>query len=88
MFIILVYDAGEERVSKFLKTCRRYLTWVQCSVFEGELTGAQFARLKSDLRKIMNPEEDSVIIYTFRTKHYFEREVIGLEKGSSEEFIF
>ena len=88
MFVILVYDAKEQRVSKFLKTCRRYLTWVQCSALEGELSAAQLARLRNDLRKIMNPEEDSVIIYSFRTKHYFEREVMGLEKGSSEEFIF
>jgi CRISPR-associated protein Cas2 len=82
MFIILVYDAGEKRVAKFLKTCRKYLTWVQCSVLEGELTGAQLERLKVDLRKVMDPEEDSIILYGFRTKAYFKREVIGLEKGS------
>ncbi|RLF26103.1 MAG: CRISPR-associated endonuclease Cas2, partial [Thermoplasmata archaeon] len=44
MFVILVYDAGERRVQKFHRICRRYLTWVQLSVFEGELTGAQLER--------------------------------------------
>ncbi len=81
MFVILVYDAGERRVSKFHKICRRYLSWVQLSVFEGELTKAALERLKVELKSVMEPDEDSVIIYLFRTKKYFSREVIGLEKG-------
>ena len=87
MFVILVYDAGERRVAKFHKTCKRYLTWVQLSVFEGELTKAQLERLKVELRSIMDPEEDSVIIFTFRTKKYFKREVMGKEKGSPDEIF-
>ncbi len=78
MFVILVYDAGEKRVQKFHKTCKRFLHWVQLSVFEGELSKAQLERLKFELKQLMEPEEDSIIIYTFRTKHYFSREVIGV----------
>jgi len=81
MFVILVYDAGERRVQKFHKICRKYLTWVQLSVFEGELTKAQLERLKAELRQVMKPEEDSVIFYAFRTEKYFVREVMGKEKG-------
>ncbi|MEM3489884.1 MAG: CRISPR-associated endonuclease Cas2, partial [Nitrososphaerota archaeon] len=40
MYVILAYDIGEERVNKVLKICRKYLTWVQNSVFEGDLTEA------------------------------------------------
>jgi hypothetical protein len=40
MFVIVVYDANEKRVNKFLKTLRKYLTWVQNSVFEGEIEEA------------------------------------------------
>ncbi|MCD6363999.1 MAG: CRISPR-associated endonuclease Cas2 [Synergistetes bacterium] len=87
MFVILVYDAGEKRVNKFHKICRRYLTWVQLSVFEGELTLSQLEALKLDLWKVMDPEEDSIIIYTFRTKKYFKREVIGCEKGDPEDIF-
>ena len=87
MFVILVYDVREKRVGKALKVCRRYLHWVQNSVFEGELSRAQMERLKSDLREVLDLEEDSVVIYKFRTKHYFQRQTMGVEKGGEEEFI-
>ncbi len=87
MFVILVYDAGVKRVQKFHKICRKYLNWVQLSVFEGELSLAQLERLKSELREIMNTEEDSLIIYTFRTRYYFQREVIGVKKSDPEKIF-
>ncbi|WP_427338327.1 CRISPR-associated endonuclease Cas2 [Caloranaerobacter sp. DY30410] len=31
MFVILVYDVEQKRVAKVLKTCRKYLYWVQNS---------------------------------------------------------
>lgn len=63
MYVIMVYDIGEERVAKVLKISRKYLTWVQNSVFEGEITKANLIRLKSQLAKIINPERDSIIFY-------------------------
>ena len=86
MYVILVYDMGEKRVNKALKICRKYLNWVQNSVFEGEVTGAKLTKLKGELKRVMEEEEDSVIIYRFRTLNYSKREVIGLEKGG-EQFI-
>jgi len=88
MFVILVYDAGEKRVQKFLKICRKYLVHVQRSVFEGEITEAQLRCLVNELESIMNKSEDSIVIYKFRTKKYYERQTLGIEKPSSEEFIF
>ncbi len=87
MFVILVYDAGVKRVQKFHKICRKYLDWVQLSVFEGELSLAQLERLKSELREIMNTKEDSLIIYTFRTRYYFQREVIGVKKNDPDKIF-
>ncbi|HPO28372.1 MAG TPA: CRISPR-associated endonuclease Cas2, partial [Petrotogaceae bacterium] len=34
----MTYDIGEKRVSKVHKITKRYLNWVQRSVFEGEIT--------------------------------------------------
>lgn len=87
MFVIVVYDANEKRVSKFLKTLRKYLTWVQNSVFEGEIEESGLLKLKAELSRVMVAQEDSVLIYKFRTKHYFQRESIGVEKGRSETII-
>ncbi len=87
MFIIMVYDVHQKRVNKVLKKSREYLTWVQNSVLEGELTPALFQELKNKLSKIIDKEYDSVIFYTFRTKTYSIREVLGIEKGG-EQIIF
>lgn len=86
MHVILVYDIGEKRVAKVLKTCRKYLHWVQNSVFEGEITNANLVRLKGELKRIIKREEDSVVIYQFRTLNYSKREILGQEKGG-EQYI-
>jgi CRISPR-associated protein, Cas2 family len=80
MFVILVYDIGEKRVQNVHKVCKKYLTWVQKSVFEGEITEANLLRL-------INESQDSVLIYKFRTKAYYERQEIGIPKPSHEDFI-
>lgn len=87
MFVILVYDVNVKRTAKVLKKCREYLTWVQNSVFEGEISKANLYKLKSELRRLIDEEEDSVIIYILRTTQYSEREIIGLEKGGFEQIF-
>ncbi len=87
MFVILVYDFTEKRVAKALKICRKYLTWVQNSVFEGELTKAKLVKLETELKNLMKKEEDSVIIYTFRSTRYSNRKLLGLEKGGIGQIL-
>lgn len=87
MFVVLVYDVGEKRVARALKTCRKYLNWVQNSVFEGEISEVNLKKLKAEMTKIMNMSEDSVIIYTWRTQRYSSREILGIEKGPIDLFV-
>lgn len=87
MYIILVYDIGQKRVGKALKICRRYLNWVQNSVFEGELTEARLKALKLNLKKMMNQEEDAVLIYRFREQKYIKREILGQDKNRLDTFL-
>ena len=87
MYIILVYDVREERVSKVLKYLRRYLNWVQNSVFEGEITPARLERMKMGLRKILKEDEDSVYIYKLRDERWMEKEVIGQKRAITERII-
>ncbi|MEK4875887.1 CRISPR-associated endonuclease Cas2 [Bacillus sp. FSL W8-0102] len=86
MFVILVYDFSVNRVAKALKICRKYLNWVQNSVFEGEISKANYIKLKKELELLMDPDEDSVIFYSFQTQKYSKREEMGLKKGG-DEFI-
>ncbi len=85
--VILVYDVNIKRVTKVLKVCRKYLYWVQNSVFEGEISPAKLEKLKMEISRIIKPDEDSVIIYTFRNSWYTSRETLGLKKGGEEFFL-
>lgn len=87
LFAIIVYDVGEKRVARVLKTCRKYLNWVQNSVLEGEITETNLKKLKAELSKIIEDDEDSVIFYTWRTQKYSDREIMGLEKGGQSLII-
>lgn len=77
----MAYDVDVSRVTKVLKIGRRYLSWVQNSLLEGELTTAQLERLKADLKKAIKEEEDSVVFYLLRREQYMERQLLGQDKG-------
>lgn len=87
MYLIMVYDINERRVNKVLKIGRKYLDWIQNSVLEGEITEAKFEKLKSDLRKVVKEDEDSLVFYVLRTTRYSKRETIGQVKGGSKLII-
>ena len=70
-----------KRVAKVCKYLRQHLNWVQNSVFEGELTKAQLARVKSGLFTIIDESEDSVLIYQMRHEKWMDKQVIGIEKN-------
>ncbi|MBE3551074.1 MAG: CRISPR-associated endonuclease Cas2 [Brockia lithotrophica] len=87
MYIIFVYDVHVDRVARVLKTARRYLTWVQNSVLEGELTAAQFEQLQDELKKIINPEEDALLFYVLRSAKDVRRRKLGREKAETAFFL-
>jgi CRISPR-associated protein Cas2 len=87
MYIIIVYDAVPKRGAKLLKYLRQHLIWIQNSVFEGEVTESNFAKIKAGIKEIINDKKDSVIIYTFDSMNYTSREVVGIEKNEIDSFI-
>ncbi len=87
MYVILVYDCGEKRVGKMLKLCRKYLNWIQNSVFEGEITEVKLKELTLKAEKIMNSEEDSLIIFSSRQEKWLEKQIIGKERSSIDNFL-
>jgi len=87
MYAILVYDMGEKRVTKMLKLCRRYLNWIQNSVFEGEITPVKLQELIGEAREIMDESYDSLIIFTNRDEKWLDKRVIGQERASLDTFL-
>ena len=87
MYVILVYDIGEKRVAKMLKLCRKYLNWIQNSVFEGEITEVKLKELKFRAKEIMLQETDSLIIFTSRDEKWLDKEIVGNERSSVDNFL-
>lgn len=87
MYVILVYDISEKRVVKMLKLCRRYLNWIQNSVFEGEITEVKLKELIIEAKAIMNVQEDSVIIFKSRNARWLDKQIVGREKMSTDNFL-
>jgi CRISPR-associated protein Cas2 len=87
MYVILVYDVGEKRVGKMLKLCRRYLNWIQNSVFEGEITEVKLQELMLLSKKIIDPEYDSIIVFKSARTKWLEKEIWGLEKMQIDPFL-
>lgn len=87
MYVILVYDFGERRVAKMLKLCRKYLNWIQNSVFEGEISEVRLKELLFLARAFMNVTEDSVIIFKGPNHSSLEKEIVGKERCSIDNFL-
>jgi len=87
MYVILVYDVDTKRVGKMLKLCRRYLNWIQNSVFEGELTEVKLKELIFEAKKIMETESDSLIVFKSREERWLEKQVIGKEKNELDNLL-
>lgn len=85
MYIILVYDIKLDRegarvLRRVFKVCKRYLTHVQKSVFEGELTPSKLASLKEELKKLIRKDEDSLIVFKSSNKKWLQKEFWGMDE--------
>lgn len=87
MYVILVYDIGEKRVGKMLKLCRQYLNWIQNSVFEGEISEVKLKELKGKAKRIMDEEKDSIIIFSHHNTSWMDKEIVGKERSSLDNFL-
>ncbi|WP_254259953.1 CRISPR-associated endonuclease Cas2 [Listeria fleischmannii] len=92
MYIILIYDIpndeGSAKVSRrIFKTCKKYLTHIQKSVFEGEVTPALLMQLKLELNQHIRKDTDSVIIFNGRSQKWLEKEFLGIEDDKTSNFF-
>lgn len=88
MFVILYYDVNSKRCGKMLRACRKYLQWVQNSVFEGEVSDAGYEKMIMELNRIIKTEDDdSIVVYKFRQMKYYDRLVYGTDKKGDNQFI-
>lgn len=92
MYAILVYDISvEDKGPKILrnvfKICKKYMTHIQDSVFEGELSESQIFRLRGELKKHLRNNLDSCIIFKSRNEKWLDKEFWGREDDATSNFL-
>ncbi len=92
MYVILVYDIvvdeqGKQILSKVFKICKKYLTHIQNSVFEGELSKPNALFLKKELSKYLRKDKDSVIMFNTRQERWLNKEFLGKVDDKTSNFL-
>jgi len=86
MYVITAYDVEANRTQLFKKICQRFLIRVQNSVFEGELTKAQFIDLKHRLKKVIK-ENEMVKIWVIADAQIFKVHTFGKQKSETANIL-
>lgn len=85
MYILVTYDvdttdkAGARRLRCVAKACMDYGQRVQNSVFECEVTDAQYCILKERIRNIIDNSRDSIRFYFLNKNENRRTESLGVE---------
>lgn len=92
MYVILVYDILADdngpRVSRnTFKICKKYLTHIQKSVFEGNLTELNYMKLKTELNKHIRKDKDSVLVFKSRDERWLEKDYLGIVDEKTSNFF-
>lgn len=77
IYDIKLDDNGQKVLRNVFKLCKKYLTHIQNSVFEGELSESQIMKLNIELKKYIRNEKDSVIIFKSRHERWLDKEFWG-----------
>jgi CRISPR-associated protein Cas2 len=92
LFYLIIYDlpdskAANKRRNRLHKLLSGYGKWTQYSVFECFLSGMQFAKLQTQMEKLIKPAEDSVRVYVMDTGAVKKSLTYGSEKPRQESAI-
>jgi len=93
MLVLITYDvntedaAGRKRLRQIARQCVNYGQRVQNSVFECLLDTAQCHSLQAKLRKIMDPEKDSLRFYYLGNNYGNKTEHFGIKPSYSQEDV-
>jgi len=86
VYAVIVYDVEADRTRLFLNFLRQYLTHVQNSVFEGEVTEGDLEEIKHTLESMLESGE-SVIVYRMSAEQYVSRTVYGEDPTEDQQFL-
>lgn len=92
LFYLIIYDLPDtkpanKRRTRLHKLLSGYGKWTQFSVFECFLNSVQFAKLQTQIEKIIKSDEDSVRIYVLDAGAVKKTITYGSEKPRQEAAI-
>ena len=86
VYVVIVYDVQADRTRILLKFLRRYLTHVQNSVFEGQVTEGDLERIRNGIEERLEPSE-STIVYELSSEKLLDRTVFGEDPTKDQRFL-
>ncbi|MEM4377559.1 MAG: CRISPR-associated endonuclease Cas2 [Candidatus Nitrosotenuis sp.] len=87
MYVIVVYDIEVERIDAARHILKQYLTWIQNSAFEGEITQGLLEELRLKIFAVIEKEKDSVIVYTINNPSWLNKQTWGRKKNDAENIL-
>jgi CRISPR-associated protein Cas2 len=87
VYVIVVYDVGIERLDSVRHILKQYLTWIQNSAFEGEITLGRLEEMCSIISQKINKEKDSIVVYSVNNPTWLSKQTWGREKGTTDNVI-
>ena len=87
MLVLITYDVatktphGKRRLQRIAKICLNYGQRVQNSVFECIVDSTQLVELKSKLKNVIDPQEDTLRIYRLGNNYKNKVEHIGVKES-------
>ncbi|MFD3448265.1 CRISPR-associated endonuclease Cas2 [Microbacteriaceae bacterium 4G12] len=87
MYVLVAYDVDVKRVGKVHKVLKRYLTWTQNSLFEGEITEGLLKQCMAELATKTDPSFDSIYVYRIANPKHINKTIYGIEKDFESMFL-
>jgi len=86
-YVIATYDVGEDRVDKAPKILKKYLTWVQNSVYEGDIAEGKLKQCEYELSEIIDAKCDSVYFYRLENRLNYRKGILGIERKTTANIL-
>ena len=87
MYVIIIYDVEVERIDSVRHILKQYLTWIQNSAFEGEITQGLLEEIKLKVSSVIEKDRDSVIVYSTNNSSWLKKQTWGREKNDTENIL-
>jgi CRISPR-associated protein Cas2 len=87
MYVIVVYDVGIDRLDSVRHILKQYLTWIQNSAFEGEITLGKLEEMRIPILQVIDKMKDSIVIYSVNNPSWLEKTTWDIYKGTTDNVL-